>query len=208
MVVECSGTRWDLQNLVCLIVQRAAADIEVTALQAQRLRKPQPGGRDQAEERLIGERAQRSCRRQPARRGQQVRDLRDGVDVRRGSSSLVVEDVGAGDFRAGFDLRTIPGERAEDLQTPRPGGRGSTLCLALCPVHHELDSEWATVPSPIGKSGKAQQQRTRGGERESEAPSLVQIALGQRQHGRCRGHSVLPGQGSAIAASRTSSTLA
>ena len=120
----------------------------------------------------------------------------------------MAEDVGGGDLGAGFDLRAMPGERAEDRQAPRPVGRTGAPCFALCPVHHELDSERAAVLGPIGELGEAQQLRARDGEREAEAPPLIQIGLNQGQHGRCRDHAALPGQGSATATSRTSSTLA
>ena len=151
---------------------QAGVEVDVVALERDRLADPHAGHGEQPEQRLVARRAQRM--RQPARFCQQPADVRLGEQVGGGAPATSGEHAGRRDLGRWVDRLQVAGERPDDPEPfrplvrinvnrqPRPtdrefgGDRGRARGLdisdelrELAPVLLELEPERATHPQIV-----------------------------------------------------------
>ena len=189
--------------------QHPALEIDVCIAQRPRLGDPQSGAGDQTEQRLEGEAAHARRRSELPRRGQQRNDLALAVDVRRLALGQAPIDRVIGNLGTWLELLQPAGERAQVLQSARPGARvTAAVAVATRPVGHGLRSQRSAMADSADMAREAAQGVGRAAQGEAQAATFDQIALDERLQGSGRAHAALPGHGRATSASLRLSSLA
>jgi len=118
--IGCGGVQRQQPGLAELGLahgQHAADEVEVTAVEADRLTDPHPGHREQADQRLVGGHAQRKPQAGGGR--DQRRDVSAGVKVRSGPARPPWDQVRGRHLRRGVDGMQVGGEAADRREPQR-----------------------------------------------------------------------------------------
>jgi len=119
VVVGCNGTS---RCLVCREhVQRPIADIDIGAVEPERLPEPEPGRGHQSDHRLVARCAQR--RRERSRGRHQRPDLHWRVDLRREARTIAGQQINRGHLACRVERGQVAREAADDPQPLPPPAR-------------------------------------------------------------------------------------
>ena len=118
-------------------VQHAVVEVDIVAVERQGLAGPQAGCRQQTDQRLVTQRAQRG--REPAGGGHQRLDLRRGVNVWRHPRTMRGQQILGGTSLAGSSVatyrakpRTKPSRRRHQCGWPRVSVAHASAPLVMC----------------------------------------------------------------------------
>ena len=187
--------------------QQARMQIDVRLPQVHRLGDPQAGGRQQAEQGLVGGPAQ--IRFKTPRGGQQIADLLFGEDMRGRSPADGAEDRAIGYLGAWIELLQPAGKGTQLLEPPRPSGGIVAVGLGLArPSGHHFDAERSRQIETIDIAGEAPEGQTCAAQVVSEPAAFGQIVLDARLHRNDGVHASPPGHGRATAERLRLSSLA